>query len=716
MSLPIEKVEEHKYKSWKDGSNLGTAQFNQINIIFGHNGAGKSALASGIAKKYLEKADKDTTRFFSAKYVDSTLLLEDKSGIRGVVSNFGEKDVNIEKKIEANNLKIGKLIDEADKKTRAIQHITAETEEQIKEVVKRRKDKNRKINNKPEGKTIQEKVALWVKDYDDALKSFPDEDYNLMTGNVDFSAESEQINLLDFPVPSPLGADTYQRLSDIQTSEYKNFDIPENEVVNWIEAGAHIHEGKKKCEFCGSEIDLVSIKKRLDAYLNNEKRKAIVDLESIKKALEEILNVDKLLVDNQTTYAKVLLLKEGQVDFKNLSSDIKALTKIITESIDRKIKNMSATFKIDSKILPNAVRHTDDALKTLEDAKKKSAQNLMEKINRLELLVKGAIGLEIKKASLISNNLKKLDAHEEDIKDLTINKTKLENSNVRLREQKSDLADFAAYLNTMLKDLGLNFELSPSGKIYVLKHTDGPVLKLDDISDGERNLLSLIYFYYEMLSGSSGVLKDTIKLIIIDDPISSLDDNNKFYISELVRSILDQRVTQVFAFTHSWDDFYNLAYGRQDDKTSLFEVKKDSSSSNIYPISNKRLLKPYIMLYREVDSFQEKNVVDITDNEALHMPNTMRRVLEEYVKFHVDADFATASKTGDICKALFKQEKASLSQTKKQKLSQLLAICNILSHKANHPKNPSEIHESAKFLINTIKQHDTFHHYKMKGD
>lgn len=715
MSLPIEKIEDHKYKSWKDGSNLKMARFNGVNIIFGHNGAGKSSLSKGLASNYLKLALKDSARFFSAKYIDATLTLEDKSGIPGVVSNFGEKDVNIEKKVEANKTKIAELATEAAKKTRAIKHITDETDKQIKDIVRRRKDKNKKINNKPENKTVQEKVDLWVKDYDDALKSFPDEDYNSLTGNADFSAESEQVNLLEVPALPQIDIDIYGKLVEILGTEYKSFDIPENDVVSWLKAGVHLHEGKKKCEFCGSGIDIRSIKKRVDLYLNDEKHKATVALEDAKRVLLELADTNETLVDNCASYNKILGLTDGEIDFKDLKPDIKEISGL-SESIDKKLGDMSSPFKVNAGALENIMKNTGDALNILVTAKRQSTQNLMEKVNRLEVLVKGAIGLEIKNTSLIGGNLAKLDSNAEDFRKLTGKQTKLEGENVRLLEQKSDLADFAEYLNPTLKDLGLNFELSPSGKVYVLKHSDGAPLKLSDISDGERNLFSLIYFYHEMLSDSSGTFKDTIKLAIIDDPVSSLDDNNKFYITELVRSILDQKTIQVFALTHSWDDFCNLAYGRLDDNTSLFEIKKESSLSNIYSISNQKLLKPYIMLYREVDSFQEKNVSDISDDEALHMPNTMRRILEEYVKFHVNVDFATAAKTGDICKALFKEEQASLSKTKKQKLDQLLSICNILSHKANHPKNPSEIHKSAKFLINTIKQHDKFHHFKMKGD
>ena len=106
MTKLIDKIDSHLYKSWNESSNLKTTSFNQTNIIFGHNGAGKSSLANGIAKTYLASNDRSSSRFFSSKFVESTLLLEDKSGIRGVVSNFSKKDVDIEKKVAKNKKKI----------------------------------------------------------------------------------------------------------------------------------------------------------------------------------------------------------------------------------------------------------------------------------------------------------------------------------------------------------------------------------------------------------------------------------------------------------------------------------------------------------------------------------------------------------------------------------------------------------------------------------
>ncbi|SRR6266496_237679 len=712
----IKNVTDFGNKCWKEGSNLSAVDFNQINIIFGHNGSGKSSLASEIAKAYVKDNQVSTARFFGGKYVDSTLLLEDKSGIRGVVSNFGEKDVNIEKQVDANKKKIDELKTDAQKYSTERQRLVDETEKQIKEIVKRRKDKNKKVNNKPDNKTIHEKVALWVKDYEDARKLFPNEDYNTITGNADFSAESERLSLLVIPAMPVVDGGMLDSLATILATEYDSVEVPRHEIVNWLQSGLHIHEDKERCEFCGATIDIEAIKKKVDAYLGDEKHKATVSLESYKKSLEGLCDLAQGIAESKDIYKQVLGLADDEVKFDKLSANVTQITSIINNTISEKIEHMGISLVMIDDTLPAAILSISDVISALENAKKRSSQNLLDKINLLETLVKGSIGLEVKSSVSITENLGEVDDRDNLLKDISSQQKKLQDENERLLEQKSDLADFATYLNTILQDLNLNFTLSPSGKVYVLRHADGSSLKLDDVSDGERNLLSLIYFYYEMMGDASGTFKDTVQLIVIDDPISSLDDNNKFYITELVRSILAQEAIQVFVLTHSWDDFCNLAYSHNHEKTSLFEIKKESGISNIYLISNGKLLKPYIMLYREIDSFRQRNAADITDDVALHMPNTMRRVLEEYVKFRVNIDFATASHTGDISKALFSEELSRLSNTKKQKLNQLLAVCNILSHKANHPKNPSEIHESAKFLIGSIELHDKYHHLKMRGD
>jgi ABC-type cobalamin/Fe3+-siderophores transport system ATPase subunit len=708
----INNILTFTYKSWKDGSNLSSAVFNQINIIFGHNGAGKSSLAYGLYKEHTKTgADKASVRLFGGKYVDSTLLLEDKAGIRGVISNFGEKDVDLEEKILKNTTRITEI--ETDEKKQSAERLTlaAQTETLIKDIVTRRKDKNRKVNNKPTEKTVHEKVRLWIDDYDKAHKDFPGEDYNKITGGIDYSAESEQINALRIS-EKPTYEDNLaaEALATLERP-YTKVDVPDSEVVSWLQSGLHIHESKDVCEFCGNNLDIGAITTRVNAFVNNEMHQATVRLEGYRKTLNELTEIAEDILNNKGVYVTLLGFDEN--DFADTEEAKTFLTSISGETIADKLKDMSTVGNIAGDLVAQ-MKVVDDVLAKLTDAKSRRSREITDKINRLEILVKGAIGFEIKNSTAISQNLEKLDEYGRKLTELDAEKQKLRGDNIKLASQKSDLADFAIYLNNVLSDLNLNFKLALSGKCYVLEHADGTTLKVSDISDGERNLLALVYFYYEMQGDSADALRDGVELIVIDDPISSLDDGNKFYITELVKSILAQDKAQVFLMTHSWDDFCNLTYGQSDKETvSRFEITKESGVSFINRIDSKRLVKPYKALYKEVFEFSQKSAGGVTNAEVLHMPNVMRRVIEEYIKFVVDVDFATAHKNGDISKALFGKELAELSNTKKQKLNQLLSVCNILSHKANQPKNGTEVHESAKFLINSMNDTSKYHHLKM---
>lgn len=67
---------------------------------------------------------------------------------------------------------------------------------------------------------------------------------------------------------------------------------------------------------------------------------------------------------------------------------------------------------------------------------------------------------------------------------------------------------------------------------------------------------------------------------MIDDPISSFDENNKFYVLEIMKKIISEKNIQIFLFTHSWDNFCQLTYGKQNnDYFGLFEIFKNSNMS-----------------------------------------------------------------------------------------------------------------------------------------
>ncbi len=300
-------------------------------------------------------------------------------------------------------------------------------------------------------------------------------------------------------------------------------------------------------------------------------------------------------------------------------------------------------------------RCLDDLRKNLNlvlACKNRKSDEINKKINKLEILLKGAIGHEVQNSQTLSNILAEIDKLEQEGLALEGKRRANQEEVDKLKAQKSDLSDFAIYLNTILSEMGIDFHLEVEKKYYVLKHSDGQHITVADISEGEKNLLALIYFYFEMLENASGELKEKVKLVIIDDPSSSPDSENYFYITELMKELMREKTIQLFILTHYWSGYCDLAYGiSENDNVNCFEVVKRNRISSIVDLPKGAAEPPYKRLYKEVNNFAETAPESISSEQSIHMPNTIRRVLEEYAKFKLNVDFATAAKSGDISKA-----------------------------------------------------------------
>ena len=79
------------------------------------------------------------------------------------------------------------------------------------------------------------------------------------------------------------------------------------------------------------------------------------------------------------------------------------------------------------------------------------------------------------------------------------------------------------------------------------------------------------YFYYKLFDDENlDHIKDDIALVVVDDPVSSLDEGNKLYILNVIMRLIDKIIVnrksgtpndrQMFVMSHSRDDFNNIVY------------------------------------------------------------------------------------------------------------------------------------------------------------
>ena len=206
-------------------------------------------------------------------------------------------------------------------------------------------------------------------------------------------------------------------------------------------------------------------------------------------------------------------------------------------------------------------------------------------------------------------------------------------------------------INDLLRDSGFQGftlrEKRGQQNVYEVVRQDGQVAA--NLSEGERNFIAFLYFYH-LVRGShsdSDVSKD--KIVVIDDPVSSVDSSALFIISTLIREMvevchnnadyLDNQVQgdyikQIFILTHNVYFHREITYNQTHrfKCVSFFVVNKASNNSSVrlcvrpsqkIPTENENfnpVQNSYAALwseYREVDT-------------VIPVLNVIRRILEYY--------------------------------------------------------------------------------------
>lgn len=706
--------------------------FKQKNLIFGYNGQGKSSLAEGLINTYiLENGETNNCRFFNKNFIKENLLLGDidENGVlKGVNATFSKRDIDSESEIRRLQ---AELLDESIG-TEAIKSLKARTTKKIDEIHKSQKGKLR-IHRKTRSHTLDNIMHSYNKDVEEALL-LENNRAILATYRGDDVLENKLETLEALRIPDLSIADYseefFKGLAIIFFKTYGDLDIPTSNVINWLNSGMMIHQDGDNCKFCGNQINYTDIHNQIKSYNENEKQKSEIHILEIKNILTTMCTSFK-----ENFSPTVIREMENQLDsnklgiiFKQLENAFSDLAKVI-EQFSKKIDNMEQSFILNIEILQSSLTSINEEYSQLKILYKTTITQLQTKVKNQTTLVRGAIGIAVMNNTIIAENLTTLKQKETEQQELIKQNQTINKSILELENKDSDHEDFRVFINQVLKDIEIDLELTPhsEGKNYIIQHskiTDTP-LTTENISEGEKNLLALLFFYFELYSDKEQTtIKKNLELLVIDDPVSSLDDANKFYVLELMKNILKESVAQIVILTHVWNDFCQLSY-KKNVETGYFEVYKGAdSNSAIRKISADAT--PYRKLFKEIYEFSKMDKTQIpSDCEQYHIPNSMRRVFEEFLQFKSSQNIIPTSAQIAKVEAIIIESTNNkiingttitkdnyLTEKKKCKLNTLLTLVNVLSHTAQH--NPREILSSAKFLMQLIEDMDKAHFVAMK--
>lgn len=215
-----------------------------------------------------------------------------------------------------------------------------------------------------------------------------------------------------------------------------------------------------------------------------------------------------------------------------------------------------------------------------------------------------------------------------------------------LEKQSTTIIPTRDGINALLSSFGFKsfkLELGDDKRTYKLVRQNGTDAH-QTLSEGERNFVTFLYFYY-LLTGSqeeSGLAND--KVVVFDDPVSSLDNEILFIVSSLIRELFDDvrksrgTIKQVFVLTHNVYFHKEVTYSCKRNKDKLLNeesfwlIKKHGIDSVVEPQTSNPIKTLYELLWEEVRSDQRNNAT---------IQNTLRRILENYFKLLGDIPLDT---------------------------------------------------------------------------
>ncbi|WP_034891680.1 AAA family ATPase [Gillisia sp. Hel_I_29] len=438
----------------------------------------------------------------------------------------------------------------------------------------------------------------------------------------------------------------------------KDIDIAEMidklSLQKWVEEGLEKIDtsgNQEKCPFCQEFTITPELIKKFDEYFDESYKKKKKYIESLLSKYETLS--EQIIANLNTT--KTEFNPDSQLSdlILELSSHFELQKDIIQNKLDRTNETfeVNSIFKFKPKLskLINAIKTNNEMFDSLEDKK----DNLDSKIwnyisfqskDDIELYYSRKNEIEFKKAALsrfetyLSEKIKKLRLEIEDLRDNTINTAKAKIN-----------------INKILKGAGFKgFEIGEMPKSseneipkYYLKRDDSESNNVfNTLSEGEKNFIAFLYFN-EICKGTlEKENKEKKKIVVIDDPVSSLDSQALFIVTTIIRDLAKKKgglasdkrefynpyIEQIFVLTHNIYFHKEVSFATGSklcQEISYYQIQKISDKTQIKKTAKNEIDNDYNLLWKGLQNLKTEG----NPANNVVVGNLMRRILQSYLNF-----------------------------------------------------------------------------------
>lgn len=479
----------------------------------------------------------------------------------------------------------------------------------------------------------------------------------------------------------PISQISFDRISQIETNEiWKKIIVGKADVdiakliqrlnINdWVNQGREYIE-EKTCPFCQQKTIDDDFKKQIESFFDETYLSNIKQLKELKEEYDAL---------TQNIINQLNAIEETQKNFSNTKLDIDKFSAYLKTLISQNTTN--------NELLNNKVKEPSRSIDLLYV--KEQAGLVAELIDQANAEIKKHNDIVANFATEKSNLIKAIwkyliEDYKTDITTFNGKKSGLEKGIENLEKQRKEKLDEYDKLDIEIKNLNknvtsiqptideinrilksygfLNFEIVPAQEegFYQIQREDGTIAETT-LSEGEITFITFLY-YLQLTKG--GISEDEVndeRVLVIDDPISSLDSNVLFVVSTLIKDIIKNikadigNVKQLILLTHNVYFHKEVSFinGRitRCNNTNFWILRKNDKVTSLQNFAMENPIQSsYELLWQELQNDGIKS--------SLTIQNIMRRIIENYFKLlgkYGDDDLIMKFETKEeqeICRSL----------------------------------------------------------------
>lgn len=436
---------------------------------------------------------------------------------------------------------------------------------------------------------------------------------------------------------------------------------------DWIKEGRAYFEQNdgKVCPFCQQATDeafanslneyfdetFVKDSKAIETLAtdyNTDAERLLQQLDAIISAPSKFLDLDRLKEERELLSSKLIINKQRIAAKRKEASqsvELESLSNVLS-AIDTLISTANASIADHNLMVKNLA---NEKLTLTKQIWRFVVEEIKADINSYQ--------------SARGNHLKAIKGLEDQIVDATKELGEKKAEIRELERRTTSVQPTVDAINQLLASFGFHgFSIAnePETTSYKLVREDGSEA-MRTMSEGEKTFVTFLYFF-QLIKGSnseSGMTND--RVVVFDDPVSSLDSDILFIVGSLIKGLFDEvrakkgHVKQVFVLTHNVYFHKEVTFkkgrhkkGAPSDET-FWIVRKHDLVSKLEPYATNPIKTSYELLWAELRRTERSN---------LTLQNTLRRILENYFKIlgDVDPDHICDKFDGKekfVCKSLF---------------------------------------------------------------